>query len=45
VLYVRALCSVFFGIQDVRILQADGLDHPEADVEGLLTRAKAMWAP
>ena len=43
--YVRELCSAFFGIQEVRLLQADGLDLPGADVEGLLARAKAMWTP
>ena len=41
--YVRELCSAFFGIPDVRLLQADGLDLPGADVAGLLARAKASW--
>ena len=43
--YVRELCSAFFGIKDVRLLQADGLDLPGADVDGLLARAKAAWTP
>lgn len=43
--YVRELCSAFFGIQDVRLLQADGLDLPGADVDALLARVKAMWNP
>ena len=43
--YVRELCSAFFGIQNVRLLQADGLDLPDADVDALLARAKAVWTP
>ena len=43
--YVRELCAAFFGIPDVRLLQADGLDLPGADVPGLLARAKAAWTP
>ena len=40
---LRALCSAFFGIPSVRLFQADGLDLPGADVDGLLARAKASW--
>ena len=42
--YVQALCLAFFGIPDVRLLQADGLDLPGADIPGLLARAEAAWA-
>ena len=41
--YVQALCTAFFGISDVRLLQADGLDLPGADVDALLARAKSAW--
>jgi FMN-dependent NADH-azoreductase len=40
--YVQALCRDFFGIPDVRLLQADGLDLPGADIRGL-DRAEAAW--
>jgi hypothetical protein len=29
----------------MRLLQADGLDLPGADVPALLARAKAAWTP
>ena len=41
--YVRELCSTFFDIPDVHLLQADGLDLPGADVDVLLARAKSAW--
>lgn len=41
--YVEALCRTFFSIPSVRLLQAEGLDLPGADVPSLLARAQAAW--
>ena len=35
--YVKTLATVFYGIQDVRLIKAEGLDIDGADVEGILT--------
>ena len=39
--YVKALASQFFGIGDLSLLQAEGLDIDGADVEAILDRARA----
>ena len=38
--YVKALCERFFGIGDVRLVKADGLDIVGANVEDILRRAE-----
>lgn len=39
--YVRALAQNYFGIQDVRKIEADGLDIRGADVEAIMAAAEA----
>ncbi len=38
--YVKALAQNFYGIQDVRVIQAVGLDVVGADVEAILRAAE-----
>ena len=37
--YIKALAQNFYGIQDVRLIQATGLDIIGADVEAILSEA------
>ena len=37
--YVKALAQTFYGIPDVRLIKAEGLDIAGADVEGILQEA------
>ena len=39
--YVKALAQSFYGIQDVRLIQAAGLDIDGADEERILQKAMA----
>ena len=39
--YVKALAQGFYGIQDVRLIKATGLDIYGADVEGIMQDAIA----
>jgi len=38
--YVKSLCSAFFGINDVRMFKAEGLDIFGADVSAIMQNAK-----
>jgi len=38
--YIKALCQTLYGISDVRLIKAEGLDIVENDVESLLADAK-----
>ncbi len=40
--YVEALCKLFFGIDDVKYIKAEGLDIVGADVENILISAENM---
>lgn len=37
--YVKALAEVFFGIQEIHLISAEGLDLPDADIEGILQQS------
>ena len=34
--YVKALCENFYGIHELEYYKAEGLDLPDADIEGIL---------
>jgi len=39
--YVKELCRVFYGINDVRYVKAEGLDLRGADIEGIMKQARS----
>ena len=42
--YIKTIANVFFGIEDIRLVKAEGLDIQGADVNGIMKEAKSrMW--
>ncbi len=41
--YIKAISAQFFGISDIRIVKAEGLDIAGADVRAILERAKSEY--
>lgn len=39
--YINALAQAYYGVKDVRIIKAEGLDLPDADVEAIVQAAIA----
>ena len=39
--YIKTIANVFFGIEDVRLVKAEGLDIQGADVNGIMKEAKS----
>ena len=39
--YVSSVAGLFFGIEDIRLVKAEGLDIQGADVNGIMKEAKS----